>query len=93
MISENTQQQTLLLGHYAESQGDHYMCNELMGTPGKDYEPENKIDKDANMDPENLHPEINDLRDDGIDDSKDEIYNDHCDDLQNDVPQNRDYQR
>ena len=35
----NTQQQTLILGHYTEGQGDHYVClrqNELMQTTGKD---------------------------------------------------------
>ena len=91
----NTQQQTLILGHYAEGQGDHYVClrqNELMGTTGKDYEQGSETDEDANMDPENLHPEINDLGDDGIDDSKNEMDNDHRDDLHHDVPQNRDNQ-
>ena len=89
----NTQQQTLILGHYAEGQGDHYVClrqNELTGTTGKDSEQESETDEDANMDPENLHPEINDLGDDCIDDGKDVMGNDHCDDLHNDVPQNRD---
>ena len=52
--------------------------------------------KDSNMDPANLHPVrciqscINDLGDDGIDDDKDEMGNDRCDDLLNDVPPNRD---
>ena len=89
----NTQQQTLILGHYAESQGDHYVClrqNELMGTTGKDYEHESETYEHANMDPENLHPQINDLGHDGIDDGKDEMDNDHGDDQHNDVPQNRD---
>ena len=61
-----------------------------MGTTGKDYGQKQETDDDANMDPENLHPEINVLGDDGIDDGKDEMDNDHCDDLHNDVPQNRD---
>ena len=67
------------------------MClrqNELTGATGKDYEQESKTDEDANMDPENLHSEISDLGDDVIDDGKDEMDNDHCDDLHNDVPQN-----
>ena len=92
----NTQQQTLILGYYAEGQDDHYVCllqNELMETTGKDYEQESETDEDANMDPENLHPEINDLGDDGIDDSKDEMDNDHCDELHNDVSQNSDNQK
>ena len=73
-----------MLGHYAEGQGDHYVClrqNELMGTTGKDYEQESETDEDANMDPESLHLEINDLEDDGIDDGKDEMDNDRCNDL------------
>ena len=40
------------------------------------------------MGPENLHPEINELGDDGADDGEDEMDNDHWDDLHNDVPQN-----
>ena len=39
----NTQEQTLILGHYAEVQVDHNMClrpSELIGTTGKDYEQE-----------------------------------------------------
>ena len=60
-----------------------------MGTTGKDYEQGSETDEDANMDPENLNPEINDLGDDGIDDGKDAMDNDHRDDLHNDVPQNR----
>ena len=63
-----------------------------MGTTGKDYEQGSETDENANMDPENLNPEINDLGDDGIDDGKDEMDNDHRDDLHNDVPQNRDNQ-
>lgn len=54
----NTQQQTLILRHYTEGQGDHYVClrqNELMGITGKDYEQESETDEDAHMDPENLH--------------------------------------
>ena len=61
-----------------------------MGTTGKDYGQKRETDEDANMDPENLHPEFNVLGDDGIDDGKDEMDNDPCDDLHNDVPQNRD---
>ena len=51
-----------------------------------------KTDDDANMDPENLHPEINDLVN-GIDDGEDEMDNDHSDDLHNDIPQNRGNQK
>ena len=72
------------------------MClrqNELMGTTGEDYKQESKTEEDANMDPENLHPEINDLGDDDIDYGKDEMGNDHCDDLHNDVPQKRKNQK
>ena len=72
------------------------MClrqNELMGITGKDYEQESETDEDANMDPENLHPEINDLGNDSIDDGKDEMDNDDCDDLHNNVTQNRDNQK
>ena len=61
-----------------------------MQTTGKDYKQERETDEDANMDPEYLHPEINDLGDDGTDDGKGEMGNDHCDDLHNDIPQNRD---
>ena len=56
---ENTQQQTLILGRYAEGHGDHYMClrqNELMGKTREGYEQESKADEDANTDPENRHP-------------------------------------
>ena len=52
------------------------MCvrqNKLTETTGKNYDQESKTDEDANLDPENLHPEIKDLGDDGIDDGKDEI--------------------
>ena len=72
------------------------MClrqNELMGATGEDYKQESKTEEDANMDPENLHPEINDLGDDDIDYGKDEMGNDHCDDLHNDVPQKRKNQK
>ena len=72
----NTQQQILVLVHYAEGQGNHYVCvrqNKLTETTGKNYDQESKTDEDANLDPENLHPEIKDLGDDGIDDGKDEI--------------------
>ena len=85
---ENTQQQTLILGHYAEGQGDHYMClrqNELMGKTREGYEQESKADEDANTDPENMHPEINDQECDGADDGMDEMDNDHWNDLHNDV--------
>ena len=85
---ENTQQQTLILGHYAEGQGDHYMClrqNELMGKTREGYEQESKADDDANTDPENMHPEINDQECDGADDGMDEMDNDHWNDLHNDV--------
>ena len=61
-----------------------------MQTTGKDYKQERETYEDANMDPEYLHPEINDLGDDGTDDAKGEMDNDHCDDLHNDIPQNRD---
>ena len=37
--------------------------------------------------------EINDLGNDGLDDGKDEMDNDDCDDLHNDVTQNRDNQK
>ena len=49
-----------------------------MGTTGEDYKQESETEEDANMDPENLHPEINDLGVDGIDDGNDEIGNGHC---------------
>ena len=45
------------------------------------------------MDLEHLHPEINHLGDYGINHGKYETNNDHCDDLHNDVPQNRDNQK
>ena len=66
------------------------MCNESMGTTRKDYQQESKTDEDANMDLEHLHPKINHLGDYGINHGKYETDNGHCDDLHNDVPQNRD---
>ena len=92
----STQHQTLIFGHYTEGQGDHYVClwqNELMRTTGKDYKQKSETDEDANMDPEYPHPEINDLGDDGTDDGKVEMDNGHCDNLHNDIPQNRDNQK
>ena len=64
-----------------------------MRTTGKDYKQKSETDEDVNMDPEYPHPEINDLGDDGTDDGKVEMDNGHCDNLHNDIPQNRDNQK
>ena len=67
--------QILIVGHYAEGQGDHYIClrkDQSVENNGTDYEPESEMDDDPEDDIDDPEGDMDDPQDD-MDDPQGEL--------------------